>query len=185
MTSAFEGTSPEELAFFAREGAVWVREQRDRHRPEGRALSAEERLSYRGFFEAGLLDSVRVRRLARFENPGFFRLFEEAGQPLPMDLRNASGLALIDTVLISTRISPGSPAWLSVLFHELVHVAQDRELGPERYMESYVNGWAEHGFEYRAIPQEAQAYRLQERFSRDPGRLFSVSDEVRSAFGRR
>lgn len=155
-----------------REASAWVRSERDRHRPLARELTAAERRSLEPYFESELLQAVRIRAAQALENPGFFDRFTAAGEPLPMDFRQASGLALSDTILVvEARFSPG------LLFHEMVHVAQDAHLGPDAYMESYVRGWAGNGFEYRAIPQEAQAYELAARY-RAEGEAFSVRDEV-------
>ncbi len=143
------------LEALIRDASEWVAEERNRHRPLARELTGPERARLAPYFEDELLDSVRVRVVRRLENPGFFAKFEAAGEPLPMDFRQASGLALGDTILmVESRVSPG------LLFHEMVHVAQDDFLGFDAYMEAYVRGWAAQGFEYRSIPQEAQAYEL-------------------------
>lgn len=161
------------------EAQAWVRNERDAHRPLARELAAGERRRLEPYFEGHLLDAVRVREVGRLENPGFFDRFTAAGEPLPMDFRQASGLALNDTVLVvDSRLSIG------LLFHELVHVAQDAHLGSEAYMEAYVRGWAENGFEYRSIPQEAQAYELTSRFAVG-GEAFPVAEEVARRFPNR
>ena len=58
--------------------------------------------------------------------------------------------------------------------------AQDAHLGGA-YMKKYVLGWAENGFSYRAIPHEAQAFALADRFRRGEG-AFSVAVEVARLF---
>ena len=158
------------------EATTWTRQQRDRHRQMARPLSGAERDGLRSYFESDLLDSVRVREIPALENPGFFDRFAAAGEPLPMDFRQASGLALGDTILmVESRVS------LGLLFHELVHVAQDDYLGPDRYMATYVRGWADNGFAYRGIPHEQQAYDLARRFT-SGGPRFSVREEVERRF---
>ena len=157
-----------------REASAWTRAERDRHRPLARELTALERLQLAPFFESELLRAARVRAVRAIENPAFFDRFTAAGLPLPLDFRQASGLALLDTILVAeSRFSPG------LLFHEMVHVAQDAHLGPA-YMESYVRGWADHGFEYRSIPHEEQAYELTARYR--AGETFSVEAEVARRF---
>jgi hypothetical protein len=65
-----------------------------------------------------------------------------------------------------------------LLFHELVHVEQYRQLGISRFSELYVQGFL-NGGSYEAIPLEVNAYTLGGRFEFDPQRLFSVENEVR------
>jgi hypothetical protein len=57
-------------------------------------------------------------------------------------------------------------------------VEQYRQLGIPRFSELYVNGFL-NGGSYEAIPLEINAYSLGGRFESDPGRVFSVEDEVR------
>ncbi len=160
---------------------------RDRHRPHGRPLDATERAAFAGFFAPGLLDRCRLRRVGAIDNPEFLsRFFTDRGRPLPIDFRRASGLALIDTILVvGPRLRPGSAGWLPLLFHELVHLAQVEVLGEEEHVGAYVRGWAGHGFSYRTIPQEEQAYELAARFAAAPDRPFPVADEVRRHFAGR
>ena len=46
------------------------------------------------------------------------------------------------------------------------------------FVTRYIRGWAENGYDYHAIPLERDAYRLQERYERNPEQSFSVSEEV-------
>ena len=64
-----------------------------------------------------------------------------------------------------------------LLFHELVHVEQYRQLGIPRFAELYVLGFV-NGGSYEAIPLEVNAYTHGERFESDPRQMFSVEDEV-------
>jgi hypothetical protein len=172
----------EETRLFKQEGARWIREQRERHHPHGAPLGRRERRLFSGYFPLRLLDAARVRVVERFENPAFFRIFEQANEAYPIDLREASGLALIDTILIARRANqPRSRDGL--LFHELVHLVQYDVLGLEDYMELYVDSWLEGGRRYREILHEQQAYELAARFRRSDVRRFSVEAEVRARFG--
>jgi hypothetical protein len=65
-----------------------------------------------------------------------------------------------------------------LLFHELVHVEQYRQLGIPRFSELYVRGFLDGG-SYEAIPLEVNAYALGGRFEQNPANRFSVEDEVR------
>jgi hypothetical protein len=64
-----------------------------------------------------------------------------------------------------------------LLFHELVHVEQYRQLGISRFSELYVRGFL-NGGSYEAIPLEVNAYALQGRFEANPAQGFSVAEEV-------
>lgn len=66
-----------------------------------------------------------------------------------------------------------------LLFHELVHVEQYKQLGIARFAELYVRGFLEGG-SYEAIPLEINAYTLEDRFRQQPQRVFSAREEVRS-----
>jgi hypothetical protein len=65
-----------------------------------------------------------------------------------------------------------------LLFHELVHVEQYRQLGISRFAGLYVSGFLSGG-SYEAIPLEINAYTLEGRFEGSRGRKFAVADEVR------
>ncbi len=64
-----------------------------------------------------------------------------------------------------------------LLFHELVHVEQYRQLGITRFAELYVRGFLSKGG-YGGIPLKMNAYELGGRFERNPLARFSVADEV-------
>jgi hypothetical protein len=102
-----------------------------------------------------------------------------------LDLGTVSGMAFIDTVVISSRNGPNTipgvdsvPPGLPLLFHELVHVAQYRALGVRGFVREYLNGWLAGGRDYFAIPLERQAFELQRRFEREPSAHFRVESEI-------
>jgi len=64
-----------------------------------------------------------------------------------------------------------------LLFHELVHVEQYRQLGIPRFAELYVLGFL-NGGDYDHIPLERNAYELGGRYESNPAQQFSVADEV-------
>ncbi len=177
--------TPGQLARLERQATLWLLGLEDRQRPLARPLTELEKTALDGYFTAALLDRARLREVDGIDNPDFYTaFFSELGKPLPIDFRRASGLALVDTVLVvSSRVPPGSPGWLPLLFHELVHLAQVEVQGREEHVVDYVRGWAGNGFEYRAIPQEAQAFELAARFRAAPDRPFSVAAEVARRFG--
>lgn len=165
------------IARFKSEAAAWIRAERERHRASAEPLSPADRQALEAFFPESVLDRARVATVEGFDNPGFFSVFDDRGEAYPLDLRRASGMALGDTILLSTRASRGE-ARERLLFHELVHVIQYEALGVERYMDTYVDGWVERG-SYRRIPHEEQAFTLAARFGQAPEATFSVEEEVR------
>ena len=64
-----------------------------------------------------------------------------------------------------------------LLFHELVHVEQYRQLGIPQFSNLYVRGFLTGGG-YEGIPLERNAYGLGARFEANPRQRFSVADEV-------
>jgi hypothetical protein len=166
---------------FKSEGVLWIRSERERYRPEARPLSERDRQVLEAYFPDRVLDRAKVLVVRGFDNPGFFSVFDQRGEPYPIDLRRASALALVDTVLIAMSASEGSMRD-RLLFHEMVHLVQYEVLGLEEYMEGYVDSWAKNGRRYRAIPHEQQAFELAARFARSRGEPFSVESEVRSRF---
>ena len=72
------------------------------------------------------------------------------------------GITYLDTYFIKrTRASDEA-----LHFHELVHVAQWRALGPERFLRTYADGLERFG--YRNSPLERMAYDAERRFSNSP-----------------
>lgn len=166
------------LRLFFNEGPRWVRDQRARHRPVGRALSANEKTKLAPFFENEILDDVRPSDVPVIQNPPFYAALSARGIPIPLDFTLMSGITSDDTILMS-QLCPVAPAsQLGLLFHELVHVVQFRRAGIEGFVERYVLGWAENNFSYERIPLEVQAYALDARFSGQPVSGFSVRAEV-------
>src|SRR6202020_2418373 len=86
------------------------------------------------------------------------------------DQASMAAITFSDVVVSHEEFSNG------LLFHELVHVEQYRQLGIPRFSEFYVRGFL-NGGSYEAIPLEVNAYNLEDRFRRDPRRMFSVEDE--------
>ena len=166
------------VPYLISEGARWVATQRDHHRPWGRALSERERSSLAPYYSASILEAVVVREVPLIENPDFYQTLSASGQPIPLDFSQMAGITFVDTIAIAAqRIQPGWEAWLSLLFHECVHVCQYHLLGLDHFIEEYVHGWELKGFDYYAIPLEVQAYRLQSAFE-ESGQAFSVEQQV-------
>ena len=169
---------PKILAFLETQGAKWISKVRMQYRPASRALTPVEVHAFAPFFEASLLDSVRIAKAPGIPNPDFYSFFLEQSLAIPLDFTRMSAITFVDTILVSARhpVPPGEQ--LPLLFHELVHVVQYLELGLEEFVRRYVRGWASHGLQYSRIPLEVWAYDLDARF-RSGAPAFSVAAEVR------
>jgi hypothetical protein len=80
-----------------------------------------------------------------------------------------AGITFADVVLISTRHQVPGESVSSLVFHELIHVAQYAVLGIDEFIRRYVVGWASAGFDYYQIPLEQDAYFLQRQFDQGLG----------------
>jgi hypothetical protein len=65
----------------------------------------------------------------------------------------------------------------ALLFHELVHVEQYRQIGVPRFADLYLKGFL-NGGGYFEIPLEQSAYALGQRYEADPFGPFSVAEDV-------
>jgi hypothetical protein len=156
-------------------GILWINARRRRYRRRGGPLSAPERSALNPYFDSSLLDRVRVCRVQRIE-PGLPAwLVRLLRLPASMDISFAGGMAFVDAIAVSrSALERENPE--SLLFHELVHCAQYRELGTYRFLRKYLRGWVAAGFDYFSIPLEEQAYALQDRFER--GEVFDAQAAV-------
>lgn len=180
LTKRDRALGPEDLVgFLCEEGIRWVKAQREAHRPDARPLLEGEKARLRGFFAETSLDTVRIKTSPAIEAPEFLFLLRERRGVDPIDFRFMVGITFVDTVVIRRSMAPSGPKWISLLFHEMVHVVQCETLGIERFVEEYVKGWAAKGFDYYSIPMERQAYDLQARYEAGRDCVFSVNEEVR------
>jgi len=127
-----------------------------------------------GFVSPGILESTRLLVLQgeRVANPEFYPMLRGLGFKNLPDQSAMAAITFCDVVVSHEPFSDG------LLFHELVHVEQYRQLGIPRFSELYVRGFLDGG-SYEAIPLEVNAYTLEGRFEANPHQRFSVEDEVR------
>lgn len=169
--------------FLIRNGQAWVQSQRDIHRPTARPLSAEEKTDFAGFFDTQTLESARVKKVPMIENPEFYGQLAAMQVSVPLDFTMMSGITFDDTILVSVTQTSGDAPSAPLLFHELIHVVQYETLGLEAFVKEYIQGWAQNGFRYVAIPLERHAYELQHRYESHPRQAFTVREEVRHRLG--
>lgn len=138
-------------------------------------LSPRQKELMAGFFTRTILRSVRITVLVgmKLENPLFYPALRQMGFANLPDFSNVEAMTF-DNVVVSHQFFTDS-----LLFHELVHVEQFRQLGVERFAELYVRGFM-NGGGYDGIPLERNAYELQARFDANQLEKFSVKDEVRT-----
>jgi hypothetical protein len=165
--------SPDQIAEVSKLVAGYISAQREKYEPRAVPLSAQQRVPLEPFFARELLDSVRVLVLEgeRVPNPEFYPMLRRLGFNNLPDQSAMGAITFCDVVVSHEPFSAG------LLFHELVHVEQYRQLGIPRFSELYVRGFLNRG-SYEAIPLEVNAYSLEDRFRRDPRRTFSVQTEL-------
>jgi hypothetical protein len=150
------------VTYLVANGQRWVADQRAHHRPLGRGLNNEELAALAEYFDANTLQSIVIREVSLISNPGFYAELAAKGIPIPLDFAQMDGITFVDTVVIARQnVNANNSSWHSLLFHEAIHVCQYRRFGLPAFIKQYVEGWAQNGFVYRAIPFEAQAYELQ------------------------
>ena len=165
--------TPEQIAQVSGLVAQYITAQRERFRPQAVPLTAAQRTMMAGFYAAEHLDAVRILVLdgERVENPQFYPML------LGMGFTNLPDFSQMAAITFSDAVVSHEPFTPRLLFHELVHVEQYRQLGIQRFAELYVRGFLSGGG-YDGIPLEVNAYTLDERFDRQPDQRFTVADEV-------
>jgi hypothetical protein len=150
----------------------YITAQREKALPSAVPLSPMQRASMEGFFLPQVLDTrLLVLGETRVENPTFYPVLRQMGFTNLPNFSTMAAVTFCDVVVSHQPFSDG------LLFHELVHVEQYRQLRISRFAELYVRGFLSGGG-YDGIPLEMNAYELGGRFERSPLARFSVEDEV-------
>jgi hypothetical protein len=165
--------TPDQVAQVSGLVAQYISTQREKYAPRAIPLSVQQKATMKGFFSQQLVDSARLLVLQgeRVANPDFYPMLRSLGFNNLPNQSTMGAITFSDVVVSHESFSDG------LLFHELVHVEQYRQLGIPRFSELYVRGFL-NGGNYEAIPLEVNAYKLGGRFESDPRRMFSVADEV-------
>ena len=153
--------------------AQYITTQRNAFAPRAIPLSAPQKAAMAGFFSPQLLDDARLLVLTgeRVPDPDFYPLLRTLGFNNLPDQSTMAAITFSDCLVSHVPFTDG------LLFHELVHVEQYRQLGIPRFAEHYLRGFL-NGGGYDAIPLERNAYMLGGRYERNPAQHFSVADEV-------
>jgi hypothetical protein len=163
----------EQVAQVSGRVAQYITSQRAKYAPRTIPLSADQKAAIAGFFSPQLIEGTRVVVLSgeRVPNPDFYPMLKNLGFDNLPDQSNMAAITFSDRVVSHGPFTDG------LLFHELVHVEQYRQLGIPRFAELYVTGFL-NGGSYEAIPLERNAYGLEARYEDNPAQRFSVADEV-------
>ena len=166
--------TPDQIVQVSELVAGYISAQREKYAPRAVPLSAQQRAPLEPFFAREVIDSVRMLVLEgeRVPNPDFYPMLTSLGFNNLPDQSTMTAITFSDVVVAHEAFSNG------LLFHELVHVEQYRQLGVQRFSDLYVGGFL-NGGTYEAIPLEVNAYTLGGRFEQNPANRFSVEDEVR------
>jgi len=165
--------TPDQIAQVSGLVSQYISTQREKYATRAIPLSAPQKAAMNGWFSPQVLDGTRLLVLQgeRVANPDFYPMLRSLGFNNLPDQSTMAAITFCDVVVSHEAFSDG------LLFHELVHVEQYRQLGIPRFSELYVRGFLDGG-SYEAIPLEVNAYTLGGRFESDPRQVFSVEDEV-------
>lgn len=165
--------TPDQIAQVSGLVAVYITNQRAKYAPRTIPLSAGQKAAFDGFFSPHLIEDTRILVLSgeRVPNPAFYPMLKSLGFDNLPDQSKMAAITFTDTVVSHGPFTDG------LLFHELVHVEQYRQLGIPRFAELYVTGFL-NGGSYEAIPLERNAYQLEARYENEPAQRFSVADEI-------
>jgi hypothetical protein len=167
--------SPELVQRVSAAVADYIAGQRARFFSRSANLSNAQKDAMAGFFRTDLLETTQIVTLEkeRIGNPDFYAMLSGMG------FSNLPDFALMAAVTFKDVVASHVPFSDGLLFHELVHVEQYRQLGVPRFAELYVRGFLSGGG-YDGIPLEINAYALGARFEAHPDQSFSVETEVAS-----
>ena len=169
---------PEQIAWLSDGVAQYITAQRLRYAPRAGSLSAQQLASMNGFFSAAVLKtSVVTLQNERVQNPEFYPALVALGFHNLPDQSTMAAITFNDVVVSHVAFTNG------LLFHELVHVEQYRQLGIARFSERYVNGFLSGGG-YDNIPLETHAYSLGARYKANTQQRFSVEEAVSDSIRR-
>jgi hypothetical protein len=165
--------TPEQVRQLSAAVAQYITAQREAFLPTSSPLTREQRLAVEGYFIVAVLNKARlvVLQNSRVQNPNFYPQLWQLG------FRNLPEFRMMAAITFGNVVVSHQPITHGLLFHELVHVEQYRQLGIQQFSNLYVRGFLQGGG-YEGIPLERNAYALRASFEANPRHRFSVSDEV-------
>ena len=165
--------TPDQIAQVSGLVADYISSQQQKYASRAVPLTSQQKAAVSPFFAPELLVNTLLLVLEgeRVANPDFYPMLRNLGFKNLPDQSAMAAITFCDVVVSNEVISD------ELLFHELVHVEQYRQLGIRQFSALYVHGFLKGG-SYDAIPLEVNAYTLEDRFRREPHRRFSVQQEV-------
>lgn len=162
--------SPGQVARVSEMVARYISDQRARYFPSASPLSAEQTDAMAGFFSPDTLAKTRlvVLKDEQVPPPAFYPTLMDLGFTNLPDLSKMGSITFFDTIVLQGTFTN------DLLFHELVHVEQYRQLGVQRFADLYVRGFL-NGGGYDGIPLEKNAYLLGARYEANPADHFSAA----------
>ena len=113
-------------------GVAWIHRRRALHRPLAQPLDGEALDGLARYFPPDLLEAIRVHRVPRIRAPWPVGLLNRLGWP-PIDFGHVWGITYLDTIVLATSLVEEERE-TACLFHECVHAAQVRTLGPAGFV---------------------------------------------------
>jgi hypothetical protein len=148
--------------------------QRESFFTRGVPLGPRQKDVLQPFFSPALLDRVRTVELhgRRLPPPPFYLEAPALGIGNLPELTHMSALTFVDVIVFNDLIIERA------LFHGLVHAVQFQILGVERYTDLFVRAFLR-THAHITVPLETHAFSLESKFVVDPGKVFSVEEQVR------
>jgi hypothetical protein len=169
---------PEQIQWLSEAVGQYITAQRVRYAPNAVPLTEGQRTALGDFFTAAVLNTRLVTlRGERVANPDFYPALQAMGFDNLPDQSRMGAITFSDIVVSHVPFDNG------LLFHELVHVEQYRQLGIERFSQLYGTGFLNGGGD-DGIPLERHAYELGTRYEEQPHTPFSVENAVRDSIHR-
>jgi hypothetical protein len=164
---------PEQINELSQLVAKYITSQRARYAAGSIPLTHSQKEALIGFFSDALLDEARAVLLdgERVAEPEFYPALRGIGFENLPDIQNMAAITFSDVIVFHV------PVTLGLLFHELVHVEQYRQLGIPRFADLYIRGFLAGGG-YFEIPLERCAYALGDHYENQPTAQFSVSEAI-------
>ncbi len=152
----------------------YLRSQREIHLGSGAPLGPRQKEALQPFFSPALLDRVRTVELhgRRLPPPPFYQEALGLGIGNLPALTHMSSLTFVDVIVFNDLMIERA------LFHGLVHAVQFQVLGVERYTDLFVRAFLRTHAHF-TVPLETHAFGLESKFAVDPGKGFSVEEQVR------
>ncbi|MFQ5720388.1 MAG: hypothetical protein ACE5IK_12645 [Acidobacteriota bacterium] len=181
MMSAHRLSSVSPPAALIDSAVRWIHGLRDDLLTGSRTLTAAERVLFAPHFPVAVLRSVRIAVVDAVASPALSDAARASRLDRLLDFSDLEALTLVDTIVLVRAGMPAPAHIMSLLFHELVHVTQFRQVGCVGFVDRYLHDWLASRYDYGAIRAERQAFALESRFTRRPGRSVPVARLVSRA----